>query len=161
MKDLIDKLSSYNLFNYLLPGVVYCSIVNEVTSYEIPLSNIFLGGFLCYYIGLSISRFGSLIIEPILKKFKIIEFVNYSDFLIASEKDPKIEYLSENNNVYRTSISLFLLIILTKLYNIAAQKLVWLSLVSPYILCISLIILFLYSYRKQTSQIVKRVKSIR
>ena len=26
MKDLLDKLSSYNIFNYLLPGVVFVAI---------------------------------------------------------------------------------------------------------------------------------------
>ncbi len=158
MKELIDKISSYNLFNYLFPGILFVLILKEITSYNLVQDNIILGVFLYYFIGLVISRFGSLTIEPIIKKCKIAEFVNYSDFINASKVDSKIELFSEINNMYRTLIALFILIFLSKLYEILAISFSVCKLLLPYILIISLVILFVLSYRKQTKYIVKRVE---
>ena len=68
MKDLLDKISSYNLFNYLLPGVLFALLADGLTSYTFIQSDIVVGIFLYYFMGLVISRVGSLAIEPILKK---------------------------------------------------------------------------------------------
>jgi len=45
MKDLLDKLSSYNLFNYLLPGVVFASIATKVTKFSFTQTDIITGVF--------------------------------------------------------------------------------------------------------------------
>ena len=63
MKEIIDKLSSYNIFNYLLPGVLFVAIAKNFTEYNLILDNDFIGAFFYYFIGMVISRFGSLIIE--------------------------------------------------------------------------------------------------
>lgn len=158
MKELLDKISSYNLFNYLLPGVIYVGILNKATSIDLILENNFIGGFFYYFIGLVISRLGSLIIEPILKKWKIVKFSDYGDFIDASKEDDKIILFSEVNNTYRTLISLSLLLGLSVLYD---KFIVPLELASIWInsaLSISLIVLFTFSYRKQTGFINKRIK---
>ena len=67
MKELLDKLSSYNLFNYLFPGILFVTIAKETTSLDLLQENIITGVFLYYFIGLVISRVGSLLIEPLLK----------------------------------------------------------------------------------------------
>ena len=66
MKEILDKLSSYNLFNYLLPGVLFVVIASKVTRYGFIQDDIVIGVFLYYFIGMVISRFGSLVIEPLL-----------------------------------------------------------------------------------------------
>jgi hypothetical protein len=68
MKDLIEKLSSYNLFNYLFPGVIFAVISEKMTSYSFLQDDIIVGVFVYYFIGLVVSRFGSLFLEPVLKK---------------------------------------------------------------------------------------------
>lgn len=35
MKDLLDKISSYNIFNYLLPGVLFAAFVDALTSFQV------------------------------------------------------------------------------------------------------------------------------
>ncbi len=157
MKELIDKISSYNLFNYLFPGILFVLILKEIASYNLVQDNIILGVFLYYFIGLVVSRFGSLIIEPIIKKCKIAKFADYSDFINASKADSKIELFSEINNMYRTLIALFILIVLSKLYEILANSFGMCKLLLPYILIISLVMLFVLSYRKTTKYIVKRI----
>src|SRR6266540_3344577 len=100
MKELIDKMSSYNLFNYLLPGVLFIIILDGFTTYSFTQDNLIVGAFVSYFIGLVISRFGSLIIEPVLKKISFLRFADYAEFVFASKKDSKIDVLSESNNMY-------------------------------------------------------------
>ena len=84
-KEILDKLSSYNLFNYLLPGIIFVVVASNVTHYDFIQDDIVIGVFLYYFIGLVISRFGSLVIEPILKHFSFIQFADYKDFIAASK----------------------------------------------------------------------------
>lgn len=161
MTAVIDKISSYNLFNYLLPGTIYVIILSEITEYNLVQENYFLSVFLYYFIGLVISRFGSLIIGAILQsnKLKFIKFADYTDFIFASDKDEKIELFSEINNMYRTLISLFCLLLLSKVYQSLSE---WLKIsknTSYLLLIFFLLALFIFSYRKQTGFIVKRVVS--
>ena len=60
MKELIDKISSYNLFNYLVPGVLLAFAADKFTAYSLVQSDLLIGAFLYYFIGLVASRFGSL-----------------------------------------------------------------------------------------------------
>ena len=159
MKELLDKISSYNLFNYLFPGVLFIVIINKFTRYTVPFDNMIVGAFICYFIGLVTSRFGSLIIEPILRKTRFISFTDYSDFVSASKKDSKINLFSEINNMYRTLSSLLILTLILKLYEFLEKKISGLSEWSHYILLILLLIMFLFSYQKQTKYITKRIKA--
>ena len=159
MKDLLEKISSYNLFNYLLPGVLFALLAEILTSYKFIQSDIVVGIFLYYFIGLVTSRVGSLAIEPILKKTSFIKFAAYEDFVLVSEKDPKLEVLSEVNNMYRTLCSLFLLLGALKAYELLEEDFPLLASRSPYILLGLLFALFIFSYRKQTQYITKRIIS--
>ena len=157
MKDLLSKLSSYNLFNYLLPGIIFAVLASEFTHYSFIQQDIIIGLFLYYFIGLAVSRFGSLTIEPLLKRLSFLKFSEYKDFIVASKKDEKLELLSEINNTYRTLCSLFTLLLLLKLYEVVETKLPFLAKWNLLILLLVLLIMFLLSYRKQTGYITKRV----
>src|SRR6266536_4329452 len=100
--NIVDKLSSYNLFNYLLSGVLFVVLAAAFTKYNFIQSNILLGAFLYYFFGLIISRFGSLVLEPLLKRVRFVRFAGYDDFVKASKTDEQITLLSEVNNTYRT-----------------------------------------------------------
>lgn len=159
MKDILDKISSYNLFNYLLPGVVFAYSVNNLTPYQILSGDVIVDVFIAYFIGLIVSRFGSLVVEPLLKKITFLEYVDYQSYVSASKKDPKLELLSEVNNSYRTLSSMFILIALIKIWVILEAKISFLSYVGPYFLLILILVMFLFSYKKQTEYVVKRVKA--
>jgi len=159
MKEILDKISSYNLFNYLLPGILFVIIVKAFTSYSFIQENLIIGGFVYYFIGLVISRFGSLIIEPALKRISFLKFASYNDFVSASKKDAKIETFSQENNMYRTFSSMFSLVLLLKFYESIEAKYLILEERNLYILIILLLIIFLYSYKKQTDYITKRINS--
>ena len=159
MKELLDKLSSYNIFNYLLPGILFSVLVSKMTELELIQKDLVVGVFIYYFVGLIVSRFGSLIIEPFLKKIKFLKFVDYKDLVQASSRDGKIDILLEANNMYRTFIATFLLLGLVKLYYLIANKWTFLNENSDWILILLIIGMFLFSYRKQTNYITKRINS--
>jgi len=158
MKEFLDKISSYNIFNYLLPGILYVVLLSEFSEVNIIQHDIIVGLFLYYFIGLVISRIGSLIVEPIFKKLKILKFADYSDFIVACEKDQKIETLSESNNMYRTLVSLFLTLIFSKLYIFITTKYNLSQSICFYLLAMLLLSIFILAYRKQTNYIANRIR---
>ncbi len=159
MKDLLDKLSSYNLFNYLFPGIVFVVLANTTTHYSFVQQDIVLGIFLYYFIGLVISRFGSLVIEPLLKRFSFVKFADYNRFVAASKKDEKVELFSEINNTYRTLCSCFCLLILLKIFESIENRFHLSNEWMTFFLIVFLLIMFLFSYKKQAEYITKRIKA--
>lgn len=160
MKEVFDKLSSYNIFNYLLPGILFVGLGKEITSFSLVQDNLLIGLFLYYFIGLIISRIGSLILEPLLtEKIKFVEFAKYENYVKASKLDPKIDIFSEQNNMYLSLCMLSIVLIVLKIYDLASGTgssdnalIIFIFLVGP-------IVIFLFSYKKQTEEyIVKRVK---
>jgi len=161
MKEFLDKLSSYNLFNYLLPGIIFVVIASKVSHYNFMQEDTIIGLFLYYFVGLVISRFGSLVIEPLLKRCSFVKFADYKDFVIASKKDEKIDLLSEANNTYRTLSALFVLLLLLKVYEKIECKFPVLKEGGMIALIVLLLVTFLVAYRKQTSYITKRIEANR
>lgn len=157
MSELISKLSSYNLFNYLFPWVVFTVFLNNFTSYTIQDNNIFTLAFLSYFIWLVISRVGSVIIEPLFKKIKIVKFKDYKDFIEASKIDEKLEVLSEQNNVFRTITAMFVIMILVEIYS-KLSIYCNLSKFDFYMLSWTLLIIFILAYIKQTNYITSRIE---
>ena len=157
MEKFLEKISTYNIFNYLFPGVVFCVICDKYLSIPLIQESIVNGVFLYYFVGLIISRFGSVAIEPLMKKLGLLEFCNYSDYVQATNKDEKIEMLSEINNMYRTILSMILVLAITVLYFSCLSVWPQISSLGKYGLIAMLFVLFLLSYRKQTEYIIKRV----
>ena len=124
MKELLDKLSSYNIFNYLLPGTLFALVAERITDIRIIQSDIVIGLFLYYFIGLVISRVGSLVLEPLMRRVSFVKYAPYKDFVSVSARDPKLEILSETNNMYRTLCALFFtLVVLTILERLVGAYL--------------------------------------
>ncbi len=159
MEKVIDKISTYNLLNYLLPGVLFVVLAKSFLFIDLTQGDIVLDVFVYYFVGLVVSRFGSLLIETLLKKIKFLKFAKHEDFIAVSKNDPKLEVLSQENNVYRTFISMFVLLLLSKLYFHIRIIYPHLQNWDFYVLISLLLIMFLYSYRKQTMYIFNRIKN--
>ncbi len=159
MEKVIDKISTYNLLNYLLPGVLFVVLAKSFLFVDLTQGDIVLDVFVYYFVGLVVSRFGSLVIETLLKKVRFLKFAKHEDFVAVSKNDPKLELLSQENNVYRTFISMFVLLLLSKLYLHIRIVYPHLQNWDFYILISPLLIMFLYSYRKQTMYIFNRIKN--
>lgn len=157
MNELLNKLSEYHFVQSLVPGMIftYCSKmfyeINFLTDKPVYDFIVIL------IIGLIISRIGSIIVEPMLRKTKILNFCKYSNYIEASQKDSIIKNLSETNNLYRVIIATFLVLLVEKLYIFLAEKFTWLNDWFYLIISVLLIVLFIFSYRKQTNYIKQRV----
>lgn len=158
MKEFIEKISTYHILNYLLPGVVFYLLADKFLGYSIGNGNIFTEIFIYYFIGLTISRFGSIIIEPLLKKLSVIKFASYSKFLSATKKDSKLEILSEENNMHRSLTATFALLLLLRVWVAIENKVPGLKEYQLIILIVLLFLLFTISYRKQTSYLTSRIE---
>lgn len=159
VKELLDKISSYNIFNNLLPGILYVVLLNEFFNINLIQEQFFIGIFLYYFIGLFISRIGSLIVEPLLIKMKILRFSEYSEYILACERDSKLERLSESNNMYRTLISLALAILLSRLYLFISVKFELSKSIEFYLLSFLILVTFIFAYIKQTNYITSRIQN--
>lgn len=156
MEKIIEKISGYNILNNFIPGAVYTYFLNDIVKIKILKTDIVFNICVFYIVGLLVSRFGSLIVETILKKIGIIKFAEYKDFIAASKKDKKLNALSESNNFIRTVIAMvFLMIVsycLTFINVLKEHKEITLVLLG-----IIVLIMMIISYKKQTDLIRKRV----
>lgn len=158
MKDILAKLSSYKIFNYLFPGILFVGLAEQLTSYPFVHDSHLIGLPRYYFIGMLISRIGSLIVEPLLKGTKFVRFADYKAYVAASPLDAKIEHLSEENNMYRTLCSLFIMLIFLKIYEALEGYLAWIADARGCILLFGFGVLLLFAYRKQTHFVVQRIK---
>ena len=158
MKDILEKISSYNLFNYLLPGVIFAFLGQRLEIIALPKADIVVLAFLYYFIGMTVSRVGSLFMEPVFKRFKIVAYSPYADYLKASEKDPKMASMIEANNTYRTLASTFFSLVVAFVVKVVADRLGLSVEEREYWLAGGLFVLFVYSFRKQSAFIVSRVR---
>lgn len=175
VKSAFEKISGYDIFNNFLPGIVFCYLVERTTRITIANGSVLENLFVYYFVGLIISRVGSVLIESVLRNIKIksktqkskeplLKKTAYSRYEEASEKKPKIIVLSEKNNIYRTVTALLCMLLAVKLYDSFLYELILTyekvgNIVLFIVVCVSLIILFLVSYVKQTKYVVDSVEN--
>lgn len=160
MHELMEKISDYHIFNYIIPGACFFILSPLFISWEyIHTDNLFLQLCLCYTVGLIISRIGSFgfNIKVINNKKKKNQknFAPYDQFIDASQKDPKIAALNSIANMYRSFSALWLISAFLKFIHIFSDGYQHMPLCFLF-LCLS--ILFIYSYKKQTFFVVKRIQ---
>jgi hypothetical protein len=159
MPTLLDKISSYNLFNNLLPGTLFAAFVSRYTSFALIHEDILLALFIYYFVGVVISRLGSLVVEPVLLKVGFVTFTEYTDYVKVSKSDARLDLLLESSNSYRTLCTAAALVLVA----IASDKLMlrfpsartWFAVA----LGVGIVVLFASAFRKQSEYIGKRVKA--
>lgn len=158
LKLVIDKLSQYNFLTNILPGTVLCIILKYLVGYDLIPDDYYQAGIVFYFVGMVNSRVGSLVIEPILKAISWVKFAPYSEFLRAEKEDAKLTILSQENNVFRSYISLMFISILGYIYKNCSLDLRLSLNNESLVLIVILFVLFLFAYKKQTSFVRKRVE---
>ena len=157
MDKLLEELGAYELLNNLLPGAIICILLQWQTGFHLPETNVV--GDLCifYFMGLVVDRLGSLLVEPIYKKLNIISKGAYEDFIQASQADPKIDTLSTKSNMYRTFSTVFIVSITYIIIEFFISQTNVRCLILKLFISTILLVLFSYSYRKQSRYIQKRI----
>lgn len=171
LNNVIEKISSYEIFNNIIPGVIYSVFTENLTRFRITTENVFMNIVLLYFIGLVIGRIGSIFSDFIGWCFRklgwksFLNFASYSDYIRVESKDDKgrIRNLVMISNMYRTFASLSFCLIFT-----VALDMMWLSVLADYrckmVAIITffafLVVLFTLSYKKQAEYITKRISCI-
>jgi hypothetical protein len=171
MGEFAKQLSSYNLLNYLLTGVVFVALAKYFTTFSFVQSDIVIGAFVYYFIGLLVSRIGSVVLEPLLKRkwfakkhggrLQFLKFAPPEDFVFAASKNPKVEILSEQNNVYRSLLAAVVCVIVLRSVQSLEQAYPMLAQFNSKTLIIAIFVLLLRSYQKQTNYVRTRVEIVK
>ena len=154
---MLSQIATYHIFNCIVPGAIFAYLSKYILSYSLVQKEIVIGLILYYFIGLIINRIGSLTIEPLLRYIKFIKFKPYRLYIEASYLDEKLDIISEENNTYCTFCSLCVSLIFLKIYEYMKSVLSNYAKYEFIIILIALLLLFLFSYRKQTKYIRKRI----
>lgn len=158
VERVLDKVSSYQIFNYLFPGIIFVNILERTTSFRVASEDVVYQLFLCYLAGMILSRIGSVVIEPLYKGVCWVIYSDYGIFLSASDKDEKIDIMSMENNTYRTLVSVFVCLIVAlcldqwDVYR-EFNTTVW----STFVYFFILTLVFSMSYAKQSAYVRRRV----
>ena len=161
MDKIIEKISSYNIINNILPGVTFIFLLKEFFKISFTSYGVIPDFIIYYFVGSVLSRLGSLIVEPILLKIKIIQYAPYSQFIEASKQDDKINTLMETTNFYRTMVAVFLLLILIGLLKLFKSYIpVFFITHKILFVLLALVLLYIFSFRKQIEYVKKRIIKI-
>ena len=160
MKEFVSALNAYHILNFLIPGVLFALFMDRYTDTELIQENTFVGIILYYFIGMILSRIGSLILEPLFKWIKILKQSKYKDYVKASAVDGLLATLLEMNNMYRGLLTMVLLLLLA--FSLEPFGIfVFTGDSNILILLIVLVVIFVFAWRKQSNYIAKRVDVIR
>ena len=142
--------------------------MKQITRFNFIVGDVWQNLFVCYFIGMLLSRIGSLVCEKILKsitfkKEKFLKYENYDDYLDAKKEDSEIHILVEENNTYRTLIAAAVITTIVKVYDWLLYDLVMEHFPNCNNLIIVLLgviitIVFVFSFKKQTDYIAKRIR---
>ena len=160
MEKILEKMDSYNILNNLFPGVVLDYLFEKMLNIDLVQGSIIENLFLYYFLGMLISRVGSLIIEPLCRKIRWVKYADYGEYIKACNIDKKVDTLSEVNNSYRTIFSGFIITIFAKIYLIITEKINTSFEFNKFMILLVLTVLFAFTYKKQTKYVADRVKKV-
>ena len=161
MGNIFGKLGSYQLLVNLLPGAFFVLALNFFFGLTLPLANIVEDILAYYFIGIIINRVGSLIVEPAIKNLGFIKEDKEdpdTNFIKAEKVDAKISTLLETHNMIRSLLTSVLLIPVVRGVIEIYLRCQWFSMNWEWFAIAFLVCLFLFSYKKQTNYINKRIK---
>lgn len=137
----------------------FVAMMNLISSFESTIQVISYTIFI-YFLGILMSRIGSFI-EFLLKRLgsqRFIEYAPYRDFIKAEKEDSKISVLSKQSNVYRSLVAMFIVLILLALGERYFPTKWWNHGSTVWGLGI-LLVIFYFSWKRQTSYVRKRVEN--
>ncbi len=160
MEKIVEKINSYHIFNYLVPGYLFLIISGKILKTTLISNNIISSFFEAYFIGIVISRISSLITEKIIVKIWALKKEPYDKYIEANNEDDKLEVLNQDCNMYRSLCTLMLLELVLKIISLLKISNLINKDILIIVILILLVILFAFSFVKQNKYISLRVKKI-
>lgn len=161
MDNISGKISPYDLLNVLFPGVLAVAFYSwcfEVSISAIDVVSSAVYFCITYLVGIIVSRIGSLIIEPLFKKFGFITW--HKNYYKAERRDSKISILLKVMNMYRTLVALIVsCCVLSLAATFFTRTITCCTCLQLLLMLFAIMILFSMSYIKQSKAIYRRVDS--
>lgn len=158
MEKIIDKLSSYHIFNYIIPGGLFIILCNNYINIKIEQEKFIYFFLMSYFIGIIISRISSLVTEKLMYFVFNIKKESHENYIKATKKDEKIEILMQDMNMYRNICTMLIILLIMEVIKIFELCQLIDKELLIVLLFILLIIIFICAYIKQTKYIISRVK---
>jgi hypothetical protein len=99
---VFEKLDAYNLFANLVPGAALTYAL-RYSGFPTPSPDKFLAFLLVSFVaGVTANRLGSLLLDPLLRRWKFLKPKDYHSFLMREKADRKLDALVANSGLYRT-----------------------------------------------------------
>lgn len=161
MNELLTRISSYNIFNYLVPGTLFWILGGAFRLLPDAPKDLVLQLAAFYLSGLVLSRIGSLLLEPLLKLVRFIRYRDYASYVDACRVDEGLKHLVEVSNTYRTLAATFLVLLIMSISSaVPFGHYIPETLQIPLGFA-GLSALFCVSFRKQTSYVSRRIEATR
>lgn len=157
MEKIFDKISSYHILNYIIPGFLYLYFTAE--QYIDKTDDYLLLFMKSYIIGLIISRISSLVVEKLVLVISNLKKIEYNKYINATINDNKIEILMQDANMFRNICTAFCCIMVYRIINVLIPD-IFVNVIFQVIIIVILIILFAISYIKQCKYVIKRANSV-
>lgn len=158
LKQILERLSQYNIVTNILPGAILCIILKYLVGYDLFFTGEWLLlGILFYFVGVINNRVGAVIIRPFFKWIHFIKPKPYSEYVRAEKKDVKLLTITTESSVFRSYVAVCFLSLLSILYKTIAEHCSFIANHTVLILLILLFILFAFSYRKQVKYAHDRI----
>jgi len=159
IEKIIDRISSYQFFNFFYPGAIFIGVMDYLLKKDLTELSIWYLLLCCYFLGMTFSRIGSLLIECPMIRWHIIEKIDYSKLVKAEKEDSKVMLLLEICNTFRTlSATFFVLTLLMLMEGCLNIELNFSN--KEIALCFFIAVLFLLSFKKQYKYVKSRIECI-
>lgn len=162
IKIVADKLSAYEIINNIFPGSVFCYLVSKTTRFSFSGKNIWEDIIIYYFVGIIVGRIGSLLLEKVLIKSRLVKFCDYTDYINAEKEDEKISDLSTKNNMYRSLMSVGICGLGVIVFDIGYGWLInygtCVKVLSNILICTFIATIFMLAYIKQTNYVRYRIE---
>jgi hypothetical protein len=158
MGEFLNRLENYRILNNLLPGLLFIFACDTFGIYTFNDQSVAILAFVAYFLGMTFSRIGSLVLEKPLKLSGFVKFSSYDRYIIAEKADAKISLLMEEANTYRTIVATSLVVALAGLIKLLhTNDLIAMGTIIVVLVAL-IILIYLFAYRKQTKFVVKRIE---
>ena len=99
---MLEKLDAYDLIANLVPGAALTYALH-FSRFPTPAPEEWAAFLLVAFVaGVTTNRLGSLVLDPLLRRFGFLNRKNYTLFVESEKADRKLETLVANHGLYRT-----------------------------------------------------------
>ena len=162
MGSFTEKLSPYDFINNLFPGVLVLAFMAWSLNLSFTADGVIsIVVYFCivYFVGIIMSRLGSLVLEPIFRKTRIAKW--HKNYYVGERNDPKIPILLRDLNMYRSlAVSSLFCCLISPVAVFITKTISCCMCLEAMLVLFIVAVIFTCSYGKQSRLIYRRVDEI-